>query len=151
MASAEYMEKYRAEHPERVKASVEGWRRRNPQAKKNSAKATWYRTTFGLTISEVETLIARQRGVCAICGNAETLIGTGGKVRELCIDHCHATGTIRGMLCSACNGMLGYARDNLATLRAAAVYLEVANTGFKMPPAPSIEEVNALLEELKGL
>ena len=40
------------------------------------------------------------------------------------VDHCHATGRIRALLCGACNGMLGLAKDKPATLRAAADYIE---------------------------
>ena len=54
---------------------------------------------------------------CQICGNAFT--GT-----EPVIDHCHATGNVRGLLCMACNSMLGYAKDNIQTLSSAIQYLK---------------------------
>jgi hypothetical protein len=148
MASAEYMEKYRAEHPELVKESVRTWKARNPDKVKSSRRATYLRATFGLEPKQVDDLIKQQGGVCAICGNAETLIGNGGEIRELCVDHCHATGVIRGVLCSACNGLLGYCRDNVNTLQAAITYLKVANTGLKMPVVPSAED---LLDEISKL
>lgn len=57
-----------------------------------------------------------QRGKCAICG--------APKKRELVIDHDHATGFTRGLLCQPCNNGLGHFKDSPESLRAAALYLE---------------------------
>ena len=40
------------------------------------------------------------------------------------VDHDHATGKVRGILCWHCNLILGHARDSVLTLRALAEYLE---------------------------
>ena len=32
--------------------------------------------------------------------------------KELCVDHCHKTGKIRGLLCFACNSGIGHLKDN---------------------------------------
>lgn len=55
---------------------------------------------------------------CEVCG--KSFSDSLGKV----IDHCHATGEVRGFLCNPCNKMLGFARDNPEVMRAAAGYLE---------------------------
>jgi len=55
---------------------------------------------------------------CRICGDA--LAETR---RDRHIDHDHATGKVRGILCPSCNLMLGFARDNPSILIAAAGYL----------------------------
>lgn len=39
------------------------------------------------------------------------------------IDHDHSTGGLRGILCSSCNRMLGFAKDSTDILRAAIEYL----------------------------
>jgi len=58
---------------------------------------------------------AAQADRCAICR---------ADVERLVADHCHKTGKVRGLLCKECNFALGWMRDNPATARAAADYLE---------------------------
>lgn len=47
-------------------------------------------------------LVAAQAGVCAMCGEPPT-----GKQHRLSVDHCHETGRVRALLCTACNTQLG--------------------------------------------
>lgn len=67
---------------------------------------------FGLTPDEFASLIERQRGTCAICDGPPQHI-----------DHDHATGAVRGILCGPCNMGLGQFRDDPTRLRRAADYL----------------------------
>ena len=53
---------------------------------------------YGITQQEWEKLFNAQSSKCAIC---ETTTGTWHT------DHCHTTGKVRGILCSACNINLG--------------------------------------------
>jgi hypothetical protein len=73
---------------------------------------------LGVTHDEFLAMLAAQDGVCAICGNGN------GTSRQLSVDHDHATGVIRDLLCDRCNPMLGYARDRIAVLQAAIEYLK---------------------------
>ena len=72
--------------------------------------------SYGVSHDEFLRLLDAQGAVCAICK------GGNGK-RALSIDHDHATGAVRGLLCDRCNPMLGYARDDVAVLQAAIEYL----------------------------
>jgi hypothetical protein len=74
---------------------------------------------YGLTKQELGVLLA-QHERCAIC-RAEDWGGKGPQV-----DHDHATGKVRGVLCNNCNQGLGRFKDDPARLRAAADYLERA-------------------------
>ena len=65
-------------------------------------------------------MLAEQDGRCAVCRSTET--GTRGEFFD--IDHDHATGVVRGLLCRRCNLGVGHFRDNPARLRSAADYLE---------------------------
>ena len=62
-------------------------------------------------------MLERQGKVCGICK-------TPGK--PLCVDHCHATGKVRGLLCRDCNLGLGNYKDNPVFTRAATAYLEAS-------------------------
>lgn len=79
---------------------------------------------YKLSLEEVESMLVTQDNGCAICRGNKKI---SAKRKDLYIDHCHSTGKVRGMLCSACNSMLGFACDNTDTLRAAIIYLEKSN------------------------
>lgn len=73
--------------------------------------------TYGLTVVELNELLA-QHAVCAIC--ATDAWGEKGPQ----VDHNHATGAVRGILCTSCNNGLGRFKDDPTLLRAAADYLD---------------------------
>lgn len=73
---------------------------------------------YGVTLEEYERRLAEQGGRCAICRGVETY-----EHNELCVDHCHASGAVRGLLCSKCNKALGGFNDDPHLLRAALRYL----------------------------
>lgn len=64
-------------------------------------------------------LFELQRGVCAICQSS--LVGVISP--NVCVDHDHITGTIRGLLCGKCNRGLGHFNDDPNLLIAAISYL----------------------------
>ena len=73
--------------------------------------------TYGLKEQDYEQMVAEQNNLCAICGKKEE-----GKV--LCIDHDHATGKVRGLLCSNCNIGLGNLKEDIQIFLAAIAYLK---------------------------
>lgn len=73
---------------------------------------------YGLTGPEVAELL--QQTSCEICGSTDPR-RKDGRFR---IDHCHATGKVRGVLCHPCNIAIGLMQDQPNVLRAAAAYLE---------------------------
>ena len=64
-------------------------------------------------------MLAAQHGKCAICGGNRSIKDTF----RLGIDHDHATGRIRGLLCGNCNIGLGHFDDSPGLLEKAADYL----------------------------
>lgn len=79
---------------------------------------------LGLSAAEYEATLARQNGVCAICGKPGTSKkGKWDRYRPLCLDHCHATGQFRGLLCEKCNLGIGNFDDDIGRLEAAVAYL----------------------------
>lgn len=72
---------------------------------------------YGLTPEQYDEIWRRQGSMC-VCGVTEP--GPKG----WCIDHCHDTGKVRGILCNGCNITLGHAQDDPHRLRVLAHYLE---------------------------
>ena len=56
--------------------------------------------------------------MCMVCG----LELSGDRYTH--VDHSHATGQVRGLLCKPCNNLIGFARDNIQTLKNAVEYLK---------------------------
>lgn len=74
---------------------------------------------FGLTLVQFNALAVAQKNRCAICGGPPS----GRSQKCFSVDHCHATGIVRGLLCGLCNVGLGAFKDNPASLQQAIKYL----------------------------
>jgi hypothetical protein len=61
---------------------------------------------YGMTHKEYGQRHADQNGTCASCMRPETST-RDGKVKRLAIDHCHVSGSVRGLLCQRCNIAFG--------------------------------------------
>lgn len=81
------------------------------------------RRKYRMEPGEYEARLDEQGGVCAICKKPEVARGRGGSIRRLAVDHDHIDGRVRGLLCSLCNCLIGWAQDDLGTLQAAITYL----------------------------
>jgi hypothetical protein len=75
------------------------------------------RTTYGISIEEYDELLRSQDGGCAGCLAKPT-------TKRLAVDHCHTTGKVRGLLCTACNLSLGHLKEDLATIQRLMEYLK---------------------------
>lgn len=122
--------RYRA-NPEPARERAKQWARDNPD--RVAARAQRYRedgrrrqndrryhlkSQYGLTVEQYEEMLAAQGGVCGICGRPP---------REdiaLHVDHDHATGRVRGIVCFRCNNALGDFNDDPHLLEAASAYLD---------------------------
>lgn len=84
------------------------------RAHKAEQAATAMLRKYGITRDDYQSLVTAQGGRCAICDLDATLA----------VDHRHADGRVRGLLCSACNFLIGHGKDDPSLLRRAADYLE---------------------------
>lgn len=74
---------------------------------KAQTHARWIFKTYGITREQYDALYESQGRTCGICKRAT------GRSKRLAVDHDHKTGYVRGLLCSTCNNILGYLRDDL--------------------------------------
>lgn len=77
---------------------------------------------FNLSLDQYDSMLANQNGICKTCGTDKP---GGNKGVYFHVDHCHATGKVRGLLCSSCNTALGLVKDNIETLKKLIEYLDV--------------------------
>lgn len=82
-------DKWRENNRERYNTSMREYR------KKNYLKLRLIR--YNLTIEEYYQMLSEQKGVCKLCSKPPK-----GK-RPLVVDHHHASGEVRGLLCYSCN------------------------------------------------
>ena len=74
---------------------------------------------FGATKEQAEQIIKQQdNGICDSCG------GRNSNGRRLSVDHNHYTKKIRGLLCSGCNSVVGFANEHIEKLHNVIIYLE---------------------------
>jgi hypothetical protein len=78
--------------------------------------AGWYR------------IIAEQGGKCAVCRRDEEMLFNSNRHgvyarTSFVVDHDHATGEVRGILCNDCNRAIGLLGESSQVLEAAARYL----------------------------
>lgn len=98
---------------QRDRESLLAQMRSDPKRKQRSRRMA-LRRWHGMTLEEYEELWVRQSGCCAICER---------RMLRLLVDHDHATGELRGLLCSSCNFGVGDLRDDAEICRRAATYL----------------------------
>lgn len=85
-------------------------------------KETLYKK-YGLTFIDIARMKVEQNFECAICHKEFK--------KTPHIDHDHKTGQVRGLLCSSCNFMLGFAKDKIKTLKSGILYLRKNRKLFK--------------------
>lgn len=89
--------------------------RRREQLTPERRREHLLRQKYGLTVEAEQRMRVVQNNACAICEEP----------RELHVDHDHASGQVRGLLCPSCNNGLGRFRDDPERLERAANYLRL--------------------------
>lgn len=108
---------WQKKNPKRFRANVKRYKQASPLVQ----RASHLRLTYGITLEEQEQMRKAQVGLCAICRKKLPPSGRG-----MNIDHDHATGRVRGLLCGPCNVGLARFRDSTDLLQRAIAYLEAS-------------------------
>ena len=102
---------YYLAHKESLNASSRKWSAAN-RSRINDARRI---TRYGVTPEQYDQMLLEQGGFCVIC---DLPMGRPD------LDHDHATGKVRKLLCASCNKAIGMMQEDPDRLRAAAQYLE---------------------------
>lgn len=94
------------------------YRKRNAKDPKELNRLYQKKTKYNISKEEYLNLFKSQNNKCAICG-----CEFNTKIKGF-VDHNHLTNRIRGLLCTKCNSLLGFANDDINILKKAIVYLE---------------------------
>ena len=98
------------------KACTNARQKANYDPAKNRAKNL--RNRFGMSLEEYDQMLEKQNGQCRICRT-----DTPGNKGRFVVDHNHATGEVRGLLCWSCNVGIGHLQDDPSILLSAFNYL----------------------------
>jgi hypothetical protein len=107
--------------------SKPGARSRKRQYDESLRKRPEYRETrvnydllrlYGITLDRKKEMFNHQNGRCDICNVVLSSIFAAH------VDHCHASGKVRGLLCNKCNVGLGAFNDSISNFLEAARYIE---------------------------
>ena len=100
--NTEYMRKWRIKNKARSNTHSKNSYHRHKIEIAQRRKDRWLLSSYGITLADKQKMIRDQDNKCLIC--KETF-----KNSHLThVDHDHSTGEIRGILCSRCNGQLGW-------------------------------------------
>lgn len=102
----------------------QAWRKQNKEKFRATQKRSELKAKYGLTMDAFQSLVMAQGGKCAICRNQMDM--ENAPSRNCCVDHDHATGAVRGVLCRMCNIGLGNFKDDEGALASAISYLRRA-------------------------
>ena len=105
--------RYKDGHQNRCKSCKNAYNkeRRANGAYRLSERRLSLKRKYSLTVEAAERIYARG---CEACGSTD----------DLCIDHDHTSGKVRGCLCGKCNKALGLLRDDLTVILGLADYLK---------------------------
>lgn len=72
---------------------------------------------YGISVEIFDQMLVEQSGRCKICSIP---------LKRFHVDHDHASGKVRGLLCGPCNMTLGLVKESVPTLQGMIQYLEQA-------------------------
>lgn len=123
---------------DRSNARYRKWYNKQPRAKLNEQQQNYRGRTdvakrselkkYGITLEQWASMVSYADSRCEICG---------AQTEDLCVDHDHGTGEVRGVLCRACNRSIGQLGDTAESLQKAADYLAKTRMGRNVPHSGS--------------
>jgi hypothetical protein len=97
------------------------WRAANREKLLKAYKKHDLKRYYKLTPEQYEIMWEAQGRKCAACGSTDP----GRKTGHWCIDHCHDTKLVRGIVCNSCNMAMGQVKDSIERLQQLIDYLRL--------------------------
>ena len=114
----------RRQTPSGKEYSIKAWTKTNSKfaddEKKEQARNGAFRYRAKKMGACPDKILALIENGCAICGKKQV---NNGARRVMIMDHDHATGKFRGILCSGCNTAIGQLKDDPKLVERALKYL----------------------------
>lgn len=92
---------YRLAHADQERERKKRWNKNNPE----KAKAHIRKSVYGIDQSYYESMLKKQRNRCAVC---RVVFDARKRKTTPCVDHCHKSKRVRGLLCQGCNILVGH-------------------------------------------
>ena len=86
-------------------------------------RGKWLKNKYGLTWDSYKSMWEDQDRKCAVCRINISIIKNDNSHTVACVDHCHETGHIRGILCNHCNRAIGLLKDDEYIASRLVIYL----------------------------
>ena len=113
------VKEYRKQHKKQFEEYQKQYKKTHQKQRKEYHKFYRTRIKYGVSKTDWYSLLKKQKNKCAICKN---FLPTD--IRKLCIDHCHKSGKIRGIVHNDCNLMIGFSKKNVEVLKSAIKYIQ---------------------------
>jgi len=127
-----YLYKSQPSKISQCKACLSESRKERYKKSKHKEIDRYFVRKYGITLEERDALVLEQGGKCKICSVILAFETTQKNQKQNnqkgCVDHCHETEEIRGILCNQCNKGLGSFKDNTEILQKAIDYLKDTNS-----------------------
>lgn len=129
----EHAANYRLFNADKVQMQAARWRRDNQR----NIKHHHLLSRYGIGIDEYDALYEKVGGKCQICAAPIAhIVGNAKPGDKACLDHCHDSGKVRGLLCHYCNRSLAFFEKYKEQ---ATTYLEGADMAEEKKPEPHVQ------------
>lgn len=106
--------------------------------RRKKALSNFRARAYGVEKQGIDLIRWAQKGRCAVCGVVFEPHESGKRHGKECLDHCHDTKRVRGLLCRMCNTFEGFLRNKGLTPKQ---YAEQLQQYLDNPPAAGLELV----------
>ncbi len=125
---------WQKQHSEYENRKSRQWRQDNRERFAATSRNSILKRKYGITDAQFNEILAAQNYVCAVCKRDEPRANS-----KLAVDHCHATGKVRGLLCTKCNTAIGLLDDSPGLAMELLNYMKKhRQLQFSLPTKPSV-------------